>query len=238
MGEPNSVNQIDGLWTFSGTSSGPPPASMTRTLAAGFSLSRLATTDPAEPAPTTMKSYLLVATAAIHLRARRLVCRAGSSFGHRRWRWSLRERLGVVIIGHVDDLAVGEAEVVGALDVDLFPRRVDRFEVPDHCPLVAFGDDVLRVHQELLEVPESLDHVAQRADPFDVAHQLFVHDVFLVEERQPGIPVPAVYGGVVAVDDLAWGRRLLAARRRVETELGHDAEAVRVEPALDDLAVL
>lgn len=36
---------------------GSPPASSNRTFQFSFSLSRLATTDPALPAPTTMKSY-------------------------------------------------------------------------------------------------------------------------------------------------------------------------------------
>lgn len=36
---------------------GSPPASKSSTFHSGFSVNRLATTDPAEPAPTTMKSY-------------------------------------------------------------------------------------------------------------------------------------------------------------------------------------
>lgn len=36
---------------------GSPPASSNRTFQFSFSLSRLATTDPALPAPTTIKSY-------------------------------------------------------------------------------------------------------------------------------------------------------------------------------------
>lgn len=35
---------------------GSPPASMSNTLCSGFSLRRAATTEPAVPAPTTMKS--------------------------------------------------------------------------------------------------------------------------------------------------------------------------------------
>lgn len=36
---------------------GSPPASSNNTFQSGFSVRRLATTDPADPAPTTMKSY-------------------------------------------------------------------------------------------------------------------------------------------------------------------------------------
>ncbi len=36
-----------------------PPASSTSTFASGFSLNLLASTEPADPEPTTMKSYLL-----------------------------------------------------------------------------------------------------------------------------------------------------------------------------------
>src|SRR2546423_3614130 len=104
------MNHIAGMSTIGGPSAGP--ASSASTVTFGSSLSRLATVAPAEPTPTTMKSY----SSAIP----QSWC-AGSILGtpSPEAPQSVLQLLvhegvegaRVVVVLHVDDLAVLEAEV-------------------------------------------------------------------------------------------------------------------------------
>src|SRR5512147_1239617 len=101
MFEWRSAGQRDGMATSGGTSL--PPASSTRTLTPAASVSRLATTAPAEPPPTTMKSYWSMDSSSAFLSP------LGGSLVQER-----AERQTVVDGPHVGDLAVVHLEVIRA----------------------------------------------------------------------------------------------------------------------------
>src|SRR5581483_767077 len=179
--EPSSVYQRAGTLTFSGRSA--PPASSASTRTPALSVSRLASTEPAEPEPTRMKSNSFMAVLLRGPLGRRVQALVHEG----------RERHGVVEVRHIDNLAVLQAEVVGDFGLDRHACGVGGGDMRDDARLAAADHDVFRrVGEPGVAALHRADSPAQHADSLDMARQLLVNDDIGIEEGQPGVPVASI----------------------------------------------
>jgi hypothetical protein len=89
-----------------------------------------------------------------------------------------------VEVGHVRDLPVLDAEVVGDVRLDRDAARIRRRDVRDHRRLVPVDDDVPGHVLELrVALLDPADGAAEDVEPLDVAGELLVDHDILREER-------------------------------------------------------